>query len=204
MLETVGFLERGKAVLGRLSRTPAISLVLRDVDKVGTSGAGLHGCFAPRARACSMIKGLVKQVMPELLELCDGVLTPPLFKEVSLGSHRFSDVASPSCQALAFEKCGVLTLQSFLRPSPVDMWSLLDYWRWGCQQCPELSLPERFATFSPPWLLPTLDPQLFDGCLQCCGLSFSAWCWSVVFESLLVSLCGLCECVVCVGLARLL
>jgi hypothetical protein len=32
------------------------------------------------------------------------------------------------------------------------------------QRCPELSSSERIAFFSLPWLLPTLDPQLIDGC----------------------------------------
>jgi hypothetical protein len=45
--------------------------------------------------------------MPELLELCSGVLTPPSVEEVRPGSHGFSDVASPLCQAPGFEKSGV-------------------------------------------------------------------------------------------------
>jgi hypothetical protein len=43
-------------------------------------------------------------------------------------------------------------------------------------------IPERFAIFSPLCLLPTLDPQLVDGRLQCHGMSSSTRCWSVVFE----------------------
>jgi hypothetical protein len=45
--------------------------------------------------------------MPELVELCGGVLTPPSVKEVRPGSHESLDVYSPPCQALGFEKCGV-------------------------------------------------------------------------------------------------
>jgi hypothetical protein len=47
------------------------------------------------------------QIMPELVELCGGVLTPPSVKEVRPVLHESSDVYSPPCQALGFEKCGV-------------------------------------------------------------------------------------------------
>ncbi|XP_047078937.1 putative leucine-rich repeat receptor-like serine/threonine-protein kinase At2g24130 [Lolium rigidum] len=116
MLAIGGFLERAKAVLGRLSRTPADPLVPPDVGKVGTSGAGLHGCFSPRARVCSEIKAPVMQIMPELLELCGGVLTLPPVEEVRPDSREFSDVVSPPCQALASEKCGVA--DAAVSPSP--------------------------------------------------------------------------------------
>jgi hypothetical protein len=55
MLAIGGFLERAEAALDRLSRTPADPVVLPDDGKVGASGAGLHGCFSPRARASSVI-----------------------------------------------------------------------------------------------------------------------------------------------------
>jgi hypothetical protein len=107
MLAIGGFLERAEAALGRLSRTPADPVVLPDDGKVGASGAGLHGCFSPRARASSVITAPVMQIMPELVELCGGVLTPPSVKEVRPVLHESSDVYSPPCQALGFEKCGV-------------------------------------------------------------------------------------------------
>lgn len=107
MLAIGGFLERAEATLGRLSRTPADPLVVPDDDKVGTSGASLHGCFSPRARASSVITAPVMQIIPELLELCGGVLSPPSVEEVRPNSHESLDVVSPPCQALAFEKCGV-------------------------------------------------------------------------------------------------
>jgi hypothetical protein len=69
---------------------PADLVAMSDVGKVGASGEGLHGCFSPRARASS---APVLQIMPGLLELCSGVLTPPSVEEVRLGSHGFSDVA---------------------------------------------------------------------------------------------------------------
>jgi hypothetical protein len=76
-------------VLGRLSRTPADPLVPPDVGKVDMSGEGLHGCFSPRARVCSSIKAPIMQIMPELLELCGGVLTPPPVEEVRSDLHEF-------------------------------------------------------------------------------------------------------------------
>ncbi|KAM0841131.1 hypothetical protein ACQ4PT_059220 [Festuca glaucescens] len=114
MLAIGGFLERAEAVLGRLSRTPADPLVLPVVDKVDACGAGLHGCFSPRARASSAITAPVMQIMPELLELCGGVLTPPSVEEVRSGSHEFSDVVSPPC--LGFEKCGVVDAAVSISP----------------------------------------------------------------------------------------
>ncbi|KAK1662151.1 hypothetical protein QYE76_050310 [Lolium multiflorum] len=114
MLAIGGFLERAEAVLGRLSQTPVDPLVPPNVGKVGTSGEGLHGCFSPRATVCSAIKAPVMQIMPELLELCGGVVTPPPVEEVRLGSHRLSDPASPPCQAP--EKC--VAVDVAVSPSP--------------------------------------------------------------------------------------
>jgi hypothetical protein len=107
MLTIGGFLERAEAALGRPSTTRADPLVLPDDGKVGASGAGLHGCFSPRARASSGITAPIMQIMPELVELCGRVLTPPSIKEVRPGLHESSDVYSLPCQTLGFEKCGV-------------------------------------------------------------------------------------------------
>jgi hypothetical protein len=74
MLAIGGFLQRVEVMLGRLSRTSADPLVLLDVGKVDTSGAGLYGCFSPHARTSSAITAPVMQIMPELLELCDGAV----------------------------------------------------------------------------------------------------------------------------------
>jgi hypothetical protein len=53
-----------------------------------------------------VITAPVMQIMPELLELCGGVLSPPSVEEVRPNSHESLDVVSPPCQAVAFEKCG--------------------------------------------------------------------------------------------------
>jgi hypothetical protein len=50
----------------------------------------------------------VMKIMPELLELCGGVLTPPSVEEVRPGSHESSDVASSTY--LGFEKCDVVDI----------------------------------------------------------------------------------------------
>jgi hypothetical protein len=64
------------------------------------------------------------KIMPEILELCGGVLTPPSVEEVRPDSHVSSDVASPTC--LGFEKCDVvdaavsLSLDSDRQMVPID------------------------------------------------------------------------------------
>jgi hypothetical protein len=63
------------------------------------------------------------KIMPEILELCGGVLTPPSVEEVRSDSHVSSDVASPTC--LGFEKCDVvdavsLSLDSDRQMVPID------------------------------------------------------------------------------------
>jgi hypothetical protein len=89
------FLERAEAVLGRLSRTRDDSLVLPDVGKVGANGAGLYGCFFPRARSCSAVMAPVMQIMPELQELRGGVAMPPSVEEVRKDSLEILALASP-------------------------------------------------------------------------------------------------------------
>ncbi|KAK1612245.1 hypothetical protein QYE76_035918 [Lolium multiflorum] len=106
MLAIGGFLERAEAMLGRLSQTSADPLVLPNVGKVGASIAGLHGCFSPRAGASSVITAPVMHIMHELLELCGGVPMPHSIEKVMPDLHESSDVPSPPCQALGFEKCG--------------------------------------------------------------------------------------------------
>jgi hypothetical protein len=54
------------------------------------------------------------KIMPELLELCGGVLTPPSVEEVRPGSHESSNVVSPPC--LGFEKCDVVDVAVSLSP----------------------------------------------------------------------------------------
>jgi hypothetical protein len=53
-----------------------------------------------------VMTGPVIKIMPKLLELCGGVSTPPFVEEVRPNSHESSDMYSPLCQALCFEKCG--------------------------------------------------------------------------------------------------
>jgi hypothetical protein len=193
MLAIGGFLERAEAVLDRLSRLPADPLVLPVVGKVGATGASLHGCFSPRARASSVITAPVMKIMPEILELCGGVLTPPSVEEVRPGSHVSSDVASPTC--LGFEKCYVvdaavsLSLDSDRQMVP-NFLLMMGYLSLDCRlPCLELSSPGKFAIFSPPWLLPTLDLRLADGCPQCRSMSLTVQCWSVLCECVLVLRC---------------
>jgi hypothetical protein len=45
-------------------------------------------------------------ILPELMELCGGVLTPPSIEEARSGTHESSDVSSPPC--IGFEKCDVV------------------------------------------------------------------------------------------------
>jgi hypothetical protein len=54
------------------------------------------------------------QILPDLIELRGGVLTPPSVEEVRPGSHESSDVDSPSC--LGFEKCDVVDTAVSLSP----------------------------------------------------------------------------------------
>jgi hypothetical protein len=106
------------------------------------------------------------QILPELMELCCGVFTPPSAEEVRPDSHESSDVASPPC--LGLEKCNVVdSAVSLSRLCSTGRWFLLvmGFRSLDCsQRCLERSSLEKFAIFSSPWLLPTLDPQLADGC----------------------------------------
>jgi hypothetical protein len=76
----------------------------------------------------------VMKIMPELLELCGGVLTPPCVEEVRPGSHESSYVACPPCLDAAVS----LSPESDRQMIPIDDGVLsLDYY----QRCPEQSLP---------------------------------------------------------------
>jgi hypothetical protein len=77
MLAIGGFLQRVEVMLGRLSRTSADPLVLLDVGKVDTSGAGLYGCFSLCSWASLAVTALFMQIMPKLLELYGDVIMIP-------------------------------------------------------------------------------------------------------------------------------
>jgi hypothetical protein len=124
-----------------------------------------------RAERAFMVVSLLMLglVMPELMELCRGVVVPPSVEELRSGSHEISAVP-PSIeevsQALGIEKSGDIdVVVSLSRLGLTGMWFLLVMWllSLGCwQRCPRLSSPGMFVVFSPPSLLPTLDPQWID------------------------------------------
>jgi hypothetical protein len=176
MLAIGGFLERAEAVLDRLSRTPADTLVLTVVGKVDVTGVSPHGCFSPRAKASSAITDPVMQIMHELLELFGGMLMPPSVEEVSLGSHESSDVPSPLC--LGFEK---FDMQIVSIDDGVPKSDLLS------------AVLEAIAAREVCDFLATLAiayPGSATGrCPQCRSLSITARCWSAVSECLLVLRC---------------
>jgi hypothetical protein len=93
--------------------------------------------------------------MPELRELCGGVVMPPSTEEVRSNSHEISVVASSPSHALGSEKTSVVD-------AAVDMHLVLfgdGLLNQGCWlRYPELLSPERLATFLPPWLVRALDP----------------------------------------------
>jgi hypothetical protein len=66
--------------------------------------------FAPVLQITLEINDLCvdSSVVPELLELCDGVVMSPSVGEVRSGSHEVSVVTSPPSQAHGFEKSGVV------------------------------------------------------------------------------------------------
>jgi hypothetical protein len=69
----------------------------------------LYSCFSPRGSFSPCAGASSTVTAPTDVDaavLFGGVLTPPPVEEVRPGSHKFSDVASPPCEALAFEKCG--------------------------------------------------------------------------------------------------
>ena len=116
LLALGGFLERAEAALARLSLAPTDPLVLPDAGKVGASRVGLHGCFSPRARVTSAVSAPVMQIMPGLLESCGDVVMPPSVKEARSDSHEISTLASPPCEALGFERSGVVDVAVSLSP----------------------------------------------------------------------------------------
>ena len=115
LLALGGFLERAEAALARLSLASADPLVLPDAGEVGASRVGL-GCFSPRARATSAVSAPVMHIMPELLESCGDVVMPPSVNEARSDSHEISTLASPPCQALGFERSGVVDAAISLSP----------------------------------------------------------------------------------------
>jgi hypothetical protein len=128
--------------------------------------------------------------MPELVELCGGVLTPPFVKEVRPVLHESSDVYSPPCQALGFEKCGVDGTVSL---SP----------KFGRQLAQSCVIAREVCDF-----LATLVVA-FPGSAVGCWLMGApsgepVARYSLVFECLLVLLCVFSRCVGCVGLAQLM
>ena len=116
LLAIGGFLEQAEAVLGTLSRAPSDPVVLPVVGKVGVCEAGHFGCFSPRAKATAAVMAPIMQIMPELLELCGGVVMSPSAEEVRSDSHEILAVACPPSQVLGFEKSGVVDAAVSLSP----------------------------------------------------------------------------------------
>jgi hypothetical protein len=128
-----------------------------------TESERIDGIFVPVLQITLEINELCgdSSVMPELLELCDGVIMSPSVEELRTGSHEVSVVTSPLSQTFGFEKSGDVDAPvSLYRLSSAGMWFLLlmellsqNCWN-GTQSCRH----QRCLLFSchldrcPPWI----------------------------------------------------
>lgn len=167
-----------------LEPTDAHALVLLDSAEQKLSGVEdehLYSCFSPRGSFSPCVGASSTVMAPTDVDaaiLFGGVLTPPPVEEVRSGSHEMWLLHR--VRHLPLRSVVMLTLQSLPRLSPAERWLFLMVWllsRGYCQWCPELSLPERFPSFSSPWPLPSRDPRLVDECLPLP--------WPVFFDAVL-------------------